>query len=187
MTGFFFLFFLFKKRVFWLCWVFIAVCRLSLVVASGATLRFGALASYHGGFSCRTQALGAQASVIDVSGLSSCGFQGQLLWHVGSSQTRDQTRVPCIARWILNHQPTREAPKMDFISSLILQKMEGQWLYFFSSKCFANTDSKEIFLGVNEIWKIRQRHQTRGPHGALTQGLQPGFLCQVHQFVVMVD
>jgi len=88
--------------------------------------------------------------------------------HVGSSQTRDQTRVPCIARWILNHWPTREAPKMDFISPLILQKMEGQWLYFLSSKCFANTDSKEMFLGVNEIWKIRQRHQTRGPHGALT-------------------
>ena len=28
---------------------------------------------------------------------------------VGSAQTRDQTSVPCISRWILNHQTTREA------------------------------------------------------------------------------
>ena len=34
--------------------------------------------------------------------LSSCGMQAELL-HVGSSQTRDQTRVPCIGRQILNH------------------------------------------------------------------------------------
>ena len=30
--------------------------------------------------------------------------------HVESCQTRDQTGVPCIARWILNHWTTREAP-----------------------------------------------------------------------------
>ena len=28
--------------------------------------------------------------------------------HVGSSQTRDQTRVPCIGRWVLNHWTPRE-------------------------------------------------------------------------------
>jgi len=28
--------------------------------------------------------------------------------HVGSSQTRDGTYVPCIGRWILNHWTTRE-------------------------------------------------------------------------------
>ena len=27
-----------------------------------------------------------------------------------SSLTRDQTRVPCIGRWILNHRTTREVP-----------------------------------------------------------------------------
>ena len=36
--------------------------------------------------------------------------QAQLLWHVGSSGTRDETGVPCIARQILNHWTTREAP-----------------------------------------------------------------------------
>ena len=31
--------------------------------------------------------------------------------HVGSSQTRARTRVPCIGRQILNHCATREAPR----------------------------------------------------------------------------
>ena len=42
--------------------------------------------------------------------------QAQQLWptglvspqHVGSSRTRDRTRVPCIGRQILNHCATRE-------------------------------------------------------------------------------
>ena len=53
---------------------------------------------------------------------SRCGAQApdaqaQQLWlmglvaprHVGSSQTRARTRVPCIGRRILNHCTTREA------------------------------------------------------------------------------
>ena len=40
--------------------------------------------------------------------LSSCGLVAPR--HVGSSQTRAQTRVPCIDRQILNHCATREAP-----------------------------------------------------------------------------
>ena len=31
-------------------------------------------------------------------------------WQVESSQTRDQTRVPCLGRQILNHWTTREVP-----------------------------------------------------------------------------
>ena len=34
--------------------------------------------------------------------------------HVGSSQTRARTRVPCISRQILNHCATREAPWIIF-------------------------------------------------------------------------
>ena len=42
--------------------------------------------------------------------LSSCGFTGLVaLWHVGSSQTRARTHVPCIGRQTLNHCATREA------------------------------------------------------------------------------
>ena len=58
---------------------------------------------------------------------SRCGAQApdaqaQQLWltgpvaprHVGSSQTRARTRVPCIGRQILNHCATREARVLGF-------------------------------------------------------------------------
>ena len=35
-------------------------------------------------------------------------------WHMGSSQTRHQTGVPWIARWILNHWTTREDSNQSF-------------------------------------------------------------------------
>ena len=70
---------------------------------AGATLHRGARASHYRGLSC----CGAQAP----------DAQAQRLWltgvvaprHVGSSQTRARTRVPCIGRQILNHCTTREA------------------------------------------------------------------------------
>ena len=70
---------------------------------AGATLHCGARASHYRGLSC----CGAQAP----------DAQSQQLWltglvaprHVGSSQTRARTRVPCIGRQILNHCATREA------------------------------------------------------------------------------
>ena len=57
---------------FWLCWVFVAAHKFSLVVASG-TICGGARASPCSGFSCGASALGARASVVAVCGLSSCG------------------------------------------------------------------------------------------------------------------
>ena len=42
--------------------------------------------------------------------LRSCGTGPAAPRHVGSSQTRARTRVPCIGRQILNHCATREAP-----------------------------------------------------------------------------
>ena len=55
------------------------------------------------------------------TGFSSCGMWAQKLWltglvapwHVGSSQTRARTHVPCIGRQILNHCATREALKVN--------------------------------------------------------------------------
>ena len=59
---------------FWLCWVFVAVRRLSLVAVSGATLCCSEQSSHCGAFSCcRAQALGAWASVVVACRLSSCG------------------------------------------------------------------------------------------------------------------
>ena len=66
---------------FWLCWVFVAACGLSLVAASrgysslrcaGFSLRWLLLLRSTGS-RCGAQALGAWASVVVACGLSSCG------------------------------------------------------------------------------------------------------------------
>ena len=67
--------------------LFLVACGLLIVVASHV--------AEHGLQS-------VQASVVVVHGLS---FS---VWPVGSSRTRDQTRVPCVGRQILNHWITRE-------------------------------------------------------------------------------
>ena len=108
----------------WLRWVFLAARGLYLVAASGGYSHCGAWASHCGGFSCcAARALGAWASVIAARALSSCD-----LWalecrlsscgarHVGSSQTRAQTCVPCTGRQILNHRATREVPRSSWFS-----------------------------------------------------------------------
>ena len=51
---------------------------------------------------CRAQAPDAQAQQLWLTGRAAPR-------HVGSSQTRARTRVPCIGRQILNHCATREA------------------------------------------------------------------------------
>ena len=73
--------FLYFKDLFiylWLCWVFVPLWRLSLIVASGVTLPCGEWASHHGGCSCcRARALGTWASVAVVQGLCcsiTCGI-----------------------------------------------------------------------------------------------------------------
>ena len=72
---------------------------------AGATLHRGARAARHRGLSCcGAQAPDAQAQQLWLTGLAAPR-------HVGSSQTRAQTRVPCIGRQTLNHCATREAQK----------------------------------------------------------------------------
>ena len=55
---------LFSFIYFWLCWVFTAAHRLSLVAASGLLVAVGC---------CEARALGGWASVVVVHRLSSCG------------------------------------------------------------------------------------------------------------------
>ena len=100
---------------FWLWWAFVAARRLSLVVAGG-------------GYSVAARRLlAALASLVAELRIQVCGLQYLWLvglqvsaqqpwvkglaapWHVGSSSTRDQISVPCIARHILNHWTTKEA------------------------------------------------------------------------------
>ena len=48
--------------------------------------------------------------------------------HVGSSWTRDRTRVPSIGRRILNHCTTREVPKSYIFKFCIILKIKGNKL-----------------------------------------------------------
>ena len=70
---------------------------------AGTALHRDARASHYRGLSCcGAQAPDAQAQQWWLTGPAAP-------WHVGSSQTRARTRVPCISRRILNHCATREA------------------------------------------------------------------------------
>ena len=57
------------------------------------------------------------------------------LWHVESSWTRAQTRVPCIGRRILNHCATREA-LIPFYCQITVHCMDIQhFVYPFIHQC----------------------------------------------------
>ena len=69
------------------------------------------------GLSCSTQISLQHSDPLVVLRLSSWQLVGLVApQHMGSSQTRDQTHVPCITRWILNHWTTREIPWLCFRS-----------------------------------------------------------------------
>ena len=104
-----------------------------LFVAVRGLLTAGA--SHCSGFSCcGARALGAWASVVVACALQQLWLAGsrvqaQQLWptglvaprHVGSSQTRARTCVPCIGRRILNHCATREVLKtVIFLKNYVL-------------------------------------------------------------------
>ena len=92
---------------FWLCWVFVAMHGLSLVVVSRSlfVVVFRLLVAVAS--RCRARALGR-------AGFSNWWCMGLVaLRHVGSSWTRARTRVSCIGRRILNHCATRK-PSLTF-------------------------------------------------------------------------
>ena len=95
---FFFLIHLF----FWLRWVFIAVCSLSLVVASG-------------GYSL-VMVLGLL--VVVASFVSVHGFSCPSVWGIFRDQ-RDQNHVPHIGRRILNHCNTPRSPSFFFFLDIV--------------------------------------------------------------------
>ena len=66
----------------------------------------GAQPSHCGGFSCGTQGLSVQASVVMARGLSGCSSWAYLLRnHVRFSAIRDQTHVSCIGIFFTTEPP----------------------------------------------------------------------------------
>ena len=110
-----FYFIMLFKKLFIFIYLFLAVLGLRFL-CEGFLQLWQVGASHYRGLSC----CGAQAP----------DAQAQYLWltgrvaprHVGSSQTRARTRVPCIGRQILNHCTTREALIMLFKKSFTLLK-----------------------------------------------------------------
>ena len=117
---------------FWLHWVFIATCGLSLVATSwGHLFSFIAQASHFRGFSCfRAQALHTD--------LSSCSTTAQWLWcsgsvalhHKESSQTRDQTHV-CLHwqgdSYLSTVPPGKSTPHSSLLRIPFASHGQGYW------------------------------------------------------------
>ena len=145
---FFFNINLFYFIYFWLHWVFVAVRGLSPVAASRGHSSLRCM-----GFSLwwllLLRSMGSRCA-----GFSSCWLVGsraqvQQLWctgsvalqHVGSSQTRDQTRVPCIGRRILNHCTIREALCLYFCFAIYLYHFSRFHIYaLLYDICFSLSD-----------------------------------------------
>ena len=107
----FYSYFIYLFIYFWLCWVLgsregflqLRQAGATLHRGAGTALHRGARASHHHGPSrCGAQAPDAQAQQLWLTGPAAPR-------HVGSSQTRARTRVPCISRQTPNHCATREA------------------------------------------------------------------------------
>ena len=119
--GFWFFFvlsiYLFSFQV-WLPWASVAVHGPSLAAASRSSSLAAASRSSSLAAVSRSSSLAAVHGLLILLLLStSSRTQAQQLWfvglvalcHAGSFWTKDQTRVPCIARQTLNHWTTREA------------------------------------------------------------------------------
>ena len=116
--------------VFWLCWVFVAVRGLSLVVVRGLLSVVASLVEEH-----RLQALvleqlrhsGSRAHRLQQLQLAGSRAQAQELWrtglvasrHVESSQTRARTRVPALAGGFLTTVPPGKSLVQILILSII--------------------------------------------------------------------
>ena len=90
--------------------------------------------------------------------------QAQWLWrtgpvaprHVGSSQTRARTCVPCIGRRILNHYATREAPRVSYSWCPLAAAV---CVIFVASGCSAPDPRDTAEEGWTKVVRVVQRMQ----------------------------
>ena len=77
------------------------------------------------------------------------------LQHVGSSQARAWTRVPCIGRWILNHCATREVRGLFNIDSLKFVETSVVtyiWSFFINALYVIEKNEQNFFIGEFILW-----------------------------------
>ena len=125
----FFLIFFFKLWVYLFIYLFMAVLSLRFCARAFSSCgKWGPLFITVRGpltvttsLCCGAQAPDAQAQQLWLRGLVAPR-------HVGSSQTRARTRVPCIGRQILNHCATRETLYLYFLFLFVLSCIEKKSL-----------------------------------------------------------
>ena len=89
--------------------------------------------------------------------LSSCGAMGLVApRHVGSSQTRARTCVPCISRQILNHCATRETLKYLFIYLFTFYENFRDVLTVLHVSLKVNEETGALFFFVCLFWSTRE-------------------------------
>ena len=110
----------FQKKIFFLNHSFVYLFYLSIFGCVGSSLLCeGFLQLGRAGATLHSGAWAPQCRGLSCCGAQAPDPQAQYLWptgpaaprHVGSSQTRARTRVPCISRQTPNHCATREALK----------------------------------------------------------------------------
>ena len=102
-------------------------CRLLSSCGTWAPEHTGSAVVALGLSSCGTWAPEHVGSLLVARRLSSCIVRAQLprgVWDL-STPTRDQTHIPCIGRWILNHWTTREVPISHFFLALNNTPLSG--------------------------------------------------------------
>ena len=146
--------FIYFFNYFWLCWVLGSCEGFLQLRQAGATPHCGAGTALHHG-----------ARAPHYRGPSRCGAQApdaqaQQPWHtgpaaprhVGSSQTRARTRVPCTSRQTLNHCATREAQHF-FILLNVLLKVFCLYHNLFNLSPYCYTFSLFQNFWYYKIWK----------------------------------
>ena len=87
--------------------------------------------------------------------------------HVGSSQTRARTRVPCTGRQTLNHCATREAPRNE--GFFFLPLTPGMWCVFQHHLSSSLTPTRCPAIQFNSNIDTRSYCQTSQIKGAVPQ------------------
>ena len=137
---------------------------------AGATLHCSAQASHCGGFSLwsmcsRRAGFGSCSTWAQYLWLSGSRVQAQQLWrtglvaprHVGSSQTRARTRVPCAGRQILSTAPPGKSPLASLVRGACPSFILGHWPLI-SSPIPDLLSPVSVFLSF--IWTICVRTPT---------------------------
>ena len=136
--------------IYWLHWVSVALCRLSLAVTRGYSLvalhgplvAVASLAEEHRLWALGPQELRHAGSVVVAQGLAA-------LWHVEPSQTRDQTCVPWHRGQADSYPLHHQRNPQNYFKSISYPRFVGVLFQL----CFTSETSQKWDLKDKELWK----------------------------------